>query len=137
MPKTISDWMSNPVVIYDLETTVSTAYSLLCDENAYHLVVVVDPGRFNFGILTASELSGELHPNSHSEAPTRVREIVEVCHLSAHPSWSLHDCAQKMKENNVQALPVLDENNLLVGVISITDLYIAAEEIGWDEGSKF
>ena len=124
-------------MLNDLDTTVSAALSMMREKNANNLVVIVDPDRSHFGILTASNLLNHLDSNSLSETPTTVREILEVCELSAHLDWSLHACAQKMKEKNAQTLPVLDDKNRLVGVISITDLYIAAEEIGWDEGSKF
>jgi Mg/Co/Ni transporter MgtE len=28
-------------------------------------------------------------------------------------------------------MPVVDEHNLLIGLISVTDIFRAAEEIGW------
>jgi CBS domain-containing protein len=36
-----------------------------------------------------------------------------------------------MQEHHIHHLPVVDEKGVLIGIISATDIFIAAEEIGW------
>jgi CBS domain-containing protein len=36
-----------------------------------------------------------------------------------------------MQQHNIHHLPVVDGNSLLLGLISATDIFMAAEEIGW------
>ncbi len=39
-----------------------------------------------------------------------------------------------MQKRSIHHMPVADDQGTLVGLISATDLFIAAEEIGWDAG---
>jgi len=39
-----------------------------------------------------------------------------------------------MQQHKFHHLPVADENGLVIGMISDTDLFIAAEERGWGTG---
>ena len=52
----------------------------------------------------------------------------------ADPDWTLKQCSVEMQSRNIHHMPVADEQGTLVGLISATDLFIAAEEIGWDAG---
>jgi CBS domain-containing protein len=38
-----------------------------------------------------------------------------------------------MQKKNIHHMPVIDDHGNLVGLISATDLFFAAEEIGWEE----
>ena len=40
-----------------------------------------------------------------------------------------------MQAHNVHHMPVADEEGELIGLISVTDIFTAAEEIGWGKGS--
>jgi CBS domain-containing protein len=40
-----------------------------------------------------------------------------------------------MQAKNIHHLPVADESGELIGMISATDIFRAAEEIGWGKGS--
>jgi len=55
--------------------------------------------------------------------------------LTAKPGWTLRECSQKMQAHNIHHMPVVDDNGELVGIISATDLFMAAEEIGWGKGN--
>jgi CBS domain-containing protein len=51
--------------------------------------------------------------------------------ISAKPDWTLEECSIKMQQHNFHHMPVCDESGELVGIISATDIFTAAEEIGW------
>jgi CBS domain-containing protein len=36
-----------------------------------------------------------------------------------------------MQQYNIHHMPVVDQNGVLIGLISATDIFTAAEEIGW------
>jgi CBS domain-containing protein len=66
-------------------------------------------------------------------AETRVRDIMTAPVLTADPEWTLQQCSKKMQENHIHHMPVADGTGSLVGIISATDLFTAAEEIGWGQ----
>ena len=39
----------------------------------------------------------------------------------------------EMQKHGIHHMPVADENEALIGIISVTDIFMAAEEIGWGE----
>jgi len=54
----------------------------------------------------------------------QVREILSKEVYSAGPSSKLHEVAQLMLRHNIGAVPVCDQNNRLVGIITDRDLAI-------------
>jgi CBS domain-containing protein len=38
-----------------------------------------------------------------------------------------------MQDNKIDHLPVADDNGALVGLISLTDIFMSVEEQGWEE----
>jgi CBS domain-containing protein len=51
--------------------------------------------------------------------------------ITAKPDWTLKECSIKMAEHNFHHMPVMGDEGDLIGLISDTDIFIAAEEIGW------
>ena len=49
----------------------------------------------------------------------------------AEQDWSLETCLSEMKKLDVNFLPVKNNGNQLIGVISIENLFIAIQEYGW------
>jgi len=126
--------MSSPVIVIDPDTSVSYALTLMRRRNIHSLVVTnMDPAP-TYGILTTTDIRDKIIALERNPAETRVREIMSVPILTAKPDWTLKDCSIKMQAHNIHHMPVTDESGILVGIISATDLFIAAEEIGWEEG---
>jgi CBS domain-containing protein len=124
MSHLVRDWMSSPVVVIDADSSVSFAMTLMRRRHIHSLVVVLkDHHNTTYGIVTTTDI--------RNPAETTVREIMTTPVQVAHPEWTLVECSRKMQEKNVHHLPVVDENNELIGMITATDLFMAAEEIGW------
>ncbi|MGG2377420.1 CBS domain-containing protein, partial [Salmonella enterica] len=59
----------------------------------------------------------------------RVDEIIDGRVVSLHVTDDQENAAQIFKMNNRVALPVVDENNILLGIVTIDDmLWVANEE---------
>ncbi len=132
MAHIVRDWMSNPVIIIDADSSVSYALTLMRRRNIHSLVVQIDPITNEFGIVTTTDIRDKIISGERNPANTTIREIMTKNIVTADPNWSLKECSQKMQQENIHHLPVVDENRNLLGLISATDLFIAAEEIGWD-----
>ena len=132
MPHTVRDWMSSPVVVVDPDTIVAHAMTVMRRRGIHSLVV--DIGKLNaaYGILTTTDIRDKIVAAARNPANTRVREIMSGPIVTAHPDWTLVECSRVMQENKFHHLPVADEHGTLVGLISATDIFTAAEEIGWE-----
>jgi len=131
MPHKVSDWMSSPVIVIDQDCSVSYALTLMRQRNIHSLVISTAEDTPSYGIITTTDIRDKIIAQGRNPAETRVNEIMTAPVLTADPLWSLKDCSMKMQQHNIHHMPVMDDNGNLVGIISATDLFIAAEEIGW------
>ena len=131
----VRDWMSSPVTVVDPDSSVTFALTLMRRRNIPSLIVVLQEGQqTTYGILTTTDIRDKIIASERNPAETTVREIMTMPVLTAHPNWTLKECSIEMQKKGIHHMPVADDQNNLVGLISATDLFIAAEEIGWDAG---
>jgi CBS domain-containing protein len=132
MTNTVRDWMSKPAIVVDPEASVSHALTLMRRRKIHSLLVDLNEAtRRAYGIITSTDIRDKIVAADRNPAETTVREIMSAPVIGAHPDWSLRQCSVTMQARNIHHLPVLDEDGPLLGVISATDLFIAAEERGW------
>ena len=134
MLHTVKDWMSSPVIVIDPDSSISYALTLMRRRDIHSLVVPLDTSTTSFGIITSTDIRDKIIGLDRNPAEITVRQIMTAPVITARQDWTLKECSQEMQRNRINHLPVVDENNLLVGIISTTDIFMAAEEIGWDDG---
>jgi CBS domain-containing protein len=132
MTGTVRDWMSKPAIVIDPDASVSHALTLMRRRNIHSLVVdLTEAGRPIYGIVTSTDIRDKIVADNRNPAELTVREIMSAPVVTAEPQWTLRECSVKMHAHNIHHLPVADEHGAIIGVISATDLFIAAEERGW------
>lgn len=135
MISTVGEWMSSPVIVVDPDSAVSFALTLMRRRNVHSLLVNITEDNLTFGIVTTTDIRDKILATDRNPAEVRVREIMTAPVFTAKPGWTLRECSQKMQTYNIHHMPVADEDGELVGIISATDLFRAAEEIGWGKGN--
>lgn len=131
----VRDWMSSPVLVIDPDSTVSYALTLMRRRNIHSVVVNITDDSLTYGILTSTDVRDKIVATERNPSEIRVREIMTAPVITANPDWTLKECSIRMQANNIHHLPVADESGELIGMISATDIFRAAEEIGWGIGS--
>ena len=131
MPTKVRDWMSKPAVVIDPDTTVSYALTLMRRRNIHSVILNVDPAHNQYGIITSTDIRDKIIAQDRSPANTRAGEIMTAPLVSANPDWTLKECSIEMQKYQIHHMPVVDEQGSLIGLISATDIFMAAEEIGW------
>lgn len=134
MPYTVHDWMSSPVVVVDHDSSVSYAMTLM-RRRGIHSVVVAGKNR-SYGIVTTTDIRDKIVGEGRNPAETTVGSIMSGPLILAKPEWTLVECSQVMQEHHIHHLPVQDESGALVGLISVTDIFMAVEESGWQTGEE-
>jgi CBS domain-containing protein len=133
MSAIVRDWMSSPVVVVDPDSSVSHALTLMRRRRIHSLVVDLGGDRPTFGIITTTDIRDKIIADQRNPAEVRVREIMTAPVVVAKPDWTLIECSQTMQKHNFHHMPVCDDDGNLIGIISATDIFIAAEEIGWGQ----
>ena len=133
MSHTVRDWMSKPVVVVDSDSTVSYAMTLMRRRRIHSVVVDIGEQNPAYGIVTTTDIRDKIVAAGRSPAEALVREIMSGPLVTARADWTLMECSQVMQKHKIHHLPVADEHDTLVGLISATDIFIAVEESGWEE----
>src|SRR3990172_2300672 len=134
MPHTVRDLMSKPVIVVDPDSSVSYAATLMRRRKIHSVVIAVTDKNPAYGIVTATDIRDKIVGEDRNPAETRVREIMSSPVTLAKPDWSLKECSQVMQKHHIHHLPVVDEGGTLIGLISATDIFMAVEESGWEDG---
>ena len=134
MEQFVRDWMSTPVVVVPPEIFVDQALTLMQRRGIYSLVIDLsaDNGR-SYGIITTTDIRDEIVALGLNPAEVRVSDIMTAPIQCAKTSWTVREAAQAMQDLSIHHLPVEDRRASLVGVISVTDVFIAVEEAGWTD----
>ncbi|MFG2859203.1 CBS domain-containing protein [Streptomyces sioyaensis] len=135
--RTISELMTRNVVSVQLDTPFKDIAQMLAD-SAVSAVPVLDSLGRPAGIVSEadllrkaadqSDLSGRT-PLPHREEWERARgegrtaaELMSAPAVCAHPEWTIVEAARLMEAQNVKRLPVVDETDALLGIVSRSDL---------------
>ncbi|MEW2314382.1 CBS domain-containing protein [Streptomyces bauhiniae] len=135
--RTIDDLMTRNVVRARRDTPFKELVRLLT-ENDVTAIPVVDELEHPVGVVSEADLlrksadqadpSG-LVPVPHLEAwerakaeGARAEELMSAPAICARPEWSVVEAARLMETQDVKRLPVVDEADRLVGIVSRGDL---------------
>ena len=102
------------------EASVFEAVALMAQKNIGALLVM-EGGRI-VGVLSERDYARKVVLMARSSKDTPLREIMTSSVIYVHPSQSSEECMAVMTENRVRHLPVLDDEDRLIGLISIGDL---------------
>ena len=131
------DLMSSPATTVGPDASCSDALRLL-EEHRCRRLPVVDRKGCLIGIVSVHDLPGSipslLVPLTTFERrylldTVSVRRVMKKRVITAAPDTLIEHAAQLMLVNQVSGLPVVDEQNCVVGVITETDLVKAFVEM--------
>ena len=110
-------------------TTVYEALKVMGDKNIGAILVI--DGSDLKGILSERDYARKIVLKDKSSKETFVHEIMESHVFSVKLSNNIEDCMELMSTKRIRHLPVL-ENEIVVGIISISDVVKAIIEIQKD-----
>lgn len=84
-------------------------------------VLVMENGRY-MGLLTERDYARKVIVKGKRSTETKVGEIMSVNLPHVSPHDSVEHCMELMADNHVRYVPVFDNMNNLVGIISLVDL---------------
>lgn len=102
------------------DNTVYEALSVLVEKNVGALVVL-DQDRF-LGIFSERDYARRVIIKGRASKETLIREIMTERPFTVTENDSIEDCMVKMTDKHIRHLPVTDDQERLVGMISIGDV---------------
>jgi len=126
----VSDWMTKDVITIAPETTLKEAHDIMNSKNIRRLPVVTH-GKV-VGIVTLGDVRGA-EPSQASSlsvwevndllANLKVSEIMTQNPATIHENVSIGDAAKVMLERKFSSMPVVDDAEQLVGIITESDIF--------------
>jgi CBS domain-containing protein len=107
-----------PVVVSPDVTLTAAAHTLWLEDVG---AVVVEEGSRAIGILSERDLVERVARGEDLDR-VRVREVMTPHLIAAKSGDTVHDAAYQMLESGIRHLPVLDEGDNVIGMVSIRDL---------------
>ncbi len=117
----VSDVMTADPVTVDVGVSLQRAFAVLDELDVRHLPVV-EEGRLA-GILSDRDLR-EVRAlvNERREHTPRVADLMSADVVSVHPETDLLEVIQLMLEEKFGAVPVVDDDDRVIGIVSYVDL---------------
>ena len=136
--------MTKEVITVSTETSLKEAAGLLAKFRV-HGLPIIDENRKVLGIVTESDFftkdasniflptflefinskgtgaSGELEMHEAGKK-TKISDIMTTECFTIHPDLSIEQLIQYFKEKNFNSIPVVDDQDVLVGIVSIMDV---------------
>ena len=127
----VSRSMTRGVISIEPDRTVIEAQELMADNSIRHLPGV-DPDNLLVGIVTDRDIRSAL-PNRYLQdgigaeqksklAKLKVSDIMTRKVISISPTYTIQDALLMIQNAKVGALPVVDEDGHLTGILSVRDL---------------
>jgi CBS domain-containing protein len=102
------------------DATVYDALRMMADKNVGALLVM--EGDHMVGILSERDYARKIILEDRSSKGTKVREIMTELVCTIHPDQTVHEVMELMTAKRIRHVPVLDEQENVLGVISIGDV---------------
>jgi acetoin utilization protein AcuB/CBS domain-containing protein len=126
-------FMRAPAVTINLAAPLSEALALMREHDVRRLPVVVDTGELR-GMITQGDIRGAdvmrvagLEPMdiAHALQSVKVYEVMTEEPLAISADTGLREAALLMIENKIGGIPVVDDENCVIGIITESDLFEA------------
>ena len=126
----VKNWMSKEVITVDADDTMQNAIYTLQEQNIKMLPVMDDVKLV--GIITDRDLKKaspsdattlDMHELLFLISKIKVRDLMKEPVFTAKPDDTVEEAAALLLEKKISGLPVIDEHNRLVGIITRSDIF--------------
>ena len=114
----VKDVMSRDFAKIKEKSSIENAAETMLHEEITHLPVITDENKL-LGIVTAWDISKSVARNY-----TELNEIMTKDVIVVSPEDPIELAARKMKKYNISSLPVVDENQKVVGIVTTNHISI-------------
>tara|TARA_Y100000588_G_scaffold253153_1_gene267672 strand:+ start:141 stop:557 length:417 start_codon:yes stop_codon:yes gene_type:complete len=115
----IRDIMEKDVITIENNKTAQDAAKIIAEKDISFLVIMNEGSPQ--GVLSESDFVRKVAAEDKKASEIKISEIMSYKFRSVEPTTTIEDAIQKMLNNNIRRLIIIDDEKL-VGVITQTDL---------------
>lgn len=126
----VKNWMSKEVITVDADDSMQNTIYLLQEQNIKRLPVM-DKGKI-VGIITDRDLKKaspsdattlDMHELLYLISKIKVSQLMKKPVITIPPDCTVEEAAAILLEKRISGLPVVDEKNRLLGIITRSDIF--------------
>lgn len=119
MDELVRDIMTKDLLTISEKDTALKAAQLMSEKGVSSLIVLSD--NQPIGIITERDFIKKICLKELKLSTVKVGDMMSKIRTSASPDTSIDVAVQRMVNNRIRRLPIID-NGVLVGIITVTDL---------------
>lgn len=96
--------------------------SNLMKEGKVGSIIIIDQSTEPVGIITERDIVRRVIPDGKDPTITKAIDIMFKPLITVEEDTHLYDVAKKMVKYKIRRLPVVNDNNALVGIVTVTDI---------------
>ena len=126
----VKNWMSKEVITVDADESMQNAIYVLQEKNI-KILPVIENGNI-VGVITDRDLKKaspsdattlDMHELLFLISKIKVRDLMKKPVYTVRSDHTVEEAAALLLEKKISGLPVVDENNRLVGIITRSDIF--------------
>ncbi len=126
----IENLMSKKLITLSMDATLSKAKEIFENKNIHHLLITDDDGLLA-GVMTDRDLYKHLSPTVGTNQEThrdtalmqkKLHQIMTRNLITSQAQQSLNEAVLLFYDNHISCLPIIDEQNKAIGIITWRDI---------------
>jgi CBS domain-containing protein len=119
----VGDIMTKDVIVVPFGNTLLDVAKLMKKHSIGSVIIVQDKsGKHAKGIITERDMVYKVLSKGKDPYNITVEKVMSAPLRVVRPETTIEDAAQAMKENKIKRLPVVNEDNELIGILSEGDI---------------
>jgi CBS domain-containing protein len=119
----VGDIMTKTVLVVPYGKTILDVAKLMKKHNIGSVIIVEDnEGKHAKGIITERDIVYKILAKGIDPYKSNVEDIMSRPLRVVKPDTNIEDAAKAMRENKIKRLPVVNEDNELIGILSEGDI---------------
>ena len=115
----VKDLMTKNVEFVMPDATISEVAQIM-EQSDVGIVPVCDEEKRLVGVITDRDIV--IRNVAKNRGDIKVEEIMSKRITTASPNEDIYNISKKMAKHRIRRIPIVEENNVLVGVVSIGDI---------------
>ena len=141
----VQDWMTKDVIAVTPMTSLPEAHQIMMNEEIRRLPVVDDKKKL-LGIITLGDVRGaqpspatslSIWELNYLLSNLKIKEIMTPDPFTLNVDATIGEAARTMLEHRVSGLPVVDDQGVLVGIITESDIFSMVVLHEWNQEDDF
>ncbi|MFA5267255.1 MAG: CBS domain-containing protein [Methanoregula sp.] len=118
--------MNRRLTTIDIDATVAKAAKAMCHDEVGS-VIILDHNK-PIGIVTEEDLACKVVARDLKPSTVHVNDIMSTPLITVSADKTVGDAAKMMVKHKVRRLPIIDEHNKVIGIVTVRDLLTVSNE---------